>query len=189
MKLRITPAEVKDREELRTLLIDAADELIGENSQVLEAKLPWDGHPILLADADQHPVLVSFDPEQGQTALLNGLRAAEQLTVALPWINQVYDALEKRQQPPKLVIVSREPPPGDSLLSSCPHLRMFEYRILRINGETGIWLESGNSEVTAAAPSPEPPLHAPSPVVAVKDRDPGVLPSLSDEENNYFRQL
>ena len=88
MKLCIETAESCDREELRTLLIDAAEQLLGAGSSLLEAKLPWDGHPVLFADADSHPVLISFDPEQGQSALLNGLQTSEQLSNALPWVTR-----------------------------------------------------------------------------------------------------
>ena len=83
MKLHIQSGQPCDREQLRTLLLDAADELAGEQHSLLEAKLPWDGHPILLADSQGHPVLVSFEPENSQAALVNGLAAIEQLTAAL----------------------------------------------------------------------------------------------------------
>ena len=118
MKLHIQTAEPCDREQLRTLLIDAADELAGQHHHLLEAKLPWDGHPILLADSQGHPVLVSFEPENSQAALVNGLVATEQLTAALPWINQIYASLGKQQRPLKLVIVSPEPPPGSKAILS-----------------------------------------------------------------------
>ena len=53
MKLKIQTRELSDREELRALFIDAREQLAGAGSKVLESKLPWDGHPILLVDADQ----------------------------------------------------------------------------------------------------------------------------------------
>jgi len=77
MKLHIQSSPNCSQEELRTLLIDAADQLAGANSCLLEPKLHWDGYPILLADAQGHPVLISFDTENSQAALLNGLHAIE----------------------------------------------------------------------------------------------------------------
>ncbi|VAW75126.1 hypothetical protein MNBD_GAMMA14-1125, partial [hydrothermal vent metagenome] len=85
MKLCIETAESCDCEELRTLIIDAAEQLLGAGHTLLEAKLPWDGHPVLFSDTDGHPVLISFDAEQSQAALLNGLKTSEQLSNALPW--------------------------------------------------------------------------------------------------------
>jgi len=198
MKLCIETSEPCDREELRTLLIDAAEQLLGSGSTLLEAKLPWDGNPILFVDADGHPVLISFDPEQSQSALLNGLQTSEQLSSALLWVNQVYEALENRQLPVRLIIVSRDYPPGSqAILSGCPQLALYRYRTLSINGETGIWLEQLNNPVEGA------PMTGPAPRVVADDR-PGAtthpaepqqassdieLPSLSDEEASFFQQL
>jgi len=192
MRLHIQTTPICSEEELRTLLIDAADELAGANSQVLEAKLPWDGYPILLVDAQNHPVLVSFDTDNSQTALFNGLRATEQLAVALPWVNQVYEDLRHQQKAPRLVVVGREPPPGTAaVLGGCPRLTLFTYKVLRINDDTGVWLEclgqkgksagftdrraevpkAVNTDTQAATPAAES------------------TPSLSEEECSYFRQL
>lgn len=191
MKLRIQNRELTDREELRALFIDAKDELAGSGSGVLESKLPWDGHPILLVDAGLHPVLVSFDPEQGQSALLNGLLAAEQLSAALPWVNQVYDALQGQQRSPKLLIVSKEFPPGtESILANCSQLCLFRFKVLHVNGETGLWLERAGCG--AAPPVNEAPGHYPEITpVQPKAKAPvaNKLPSLSNEEASYFQQL
>ncbi len=201
MKLCIETAEPCDSEELRTLLIDAAEQLLGAGNALLEAKLPWDGHPILFADASGHPVLVSFDPEQGQSALLNGLRTSEQLASALPWINQVYEALARRQLPVRLVVVSRDYPPGSrAILSACPLLTLFRYRTLNINGETGLWLERmddasnaprHNDASDTPRPEPQPALErAAEPGGGSTPPAPGAaLPSLSDEETAFFQQL
>ncbi|MCO6412581.1 MAG: hypothetical protein J5I92_07535 [Thiogranum sp.] len=197
MKLRITASDITDPEELRTLLIDAADELAGAGCRILEPQLSWDGHPILLADAGLHPVLVSFDVAHGQAALLNGLKNAEQLAGTLAWVNQVYDFLQQQQRAPKLIVVSRELPPGaTAILSACPNLSLFRYRILNVNGETGLWLErmSGDNaplkaeSVPAPAPAAAPPAR-PFVVAATAATDNDTLPSLSDEENAYFQQL
>lgn len=191
MKLQIQNVASRDNEQLRTLLIDAVDELVGQQSRLLEAKLPWDGHPLLLADAEGHPVLVSFDLANSQAALVNGLVATEQLSAALPWINQVYEPLRQLQKPPRLVIVSTEPPPGSTaLLANCPNLSLFNFRILNINGETGLLLERTAGTRQAEKPAPEPKAlpteHAattPRVVQSIK------LPALSEEESTYFQQL
>lgn len=193
MKLHIQSAQAVDREELRTLLIDSIDELVGSNAQILESKLPWEGHPILVADAKQRPVLISFDPCNAQAALLGGLQAAEQISHALSWINQVYDALHQQQHPPRLVVISQQTPPGAaSILAACPDLTLFSYTVLRVNDDTGLWLEAiGNKQGEAGidtAPTddrPAPAIVADAPPMRAAD----TLPSLSDEETRYFRQL
>ena len=106
--MKIETAETPDREQLRSLLLDAADQIAGAGASILEPRLRWDGNPMLLADAQLRPVLVSFEPEDSEAALINGLRGVEQLHNALPWINQVYETLQQRQQPPRLVVVARE---------------------------------------------------------------------------------
>jgi len=204
VKLCIETAESCDREELRTLLIDAAEQLLGAGSTLLEAKLPWDGHPLLFADAETHPVLVSFDPEQSQSALLNGLQTSEQLSNALPWVNQVYDALGNRQLSVRLVVISRNYPPGSqTILANCPQLTLYRYRTLSINGETGLWLERlGPGEQISHAPAE----HAIPRIVTDTRAEPGEpeaeteterhatttahdLPPLSKEESSFFQQL
>ena len=200
MKLCIETSESCDREELRTLLIDAAEQLLGTGSTLLEAKLPWDGHPVLFADADGHPVLISFDPEQSQSALLSGLQSSEQLSNALPWVNQVYEALRNQQLPVRLIVVSHGYPPGSqAILAGCPQLILYRYRTLSINGETGLWLERlgddlyENTPVTDTLPrsvpdsTPALATHTPeeSPQLATGSE----LPPLTDEESAFFQQL
>lgn len=191
MKLQIQNVASRDNEQLRTLLIDAIDELVGQQSRLLEAKLPWDGHPLLLADAEGHPVLVSFDLANSQAALVNGLVATEQLSAALPWINQVYEPLGQLQKPPRLVIVSPEPPPGSTaLLANCPNLLLFNFRILNINGETGLLLERTAGTRPAEEPAPEPKAApAEATITAPKVVSSRELPALSEEESTYFQQL
>lgn len=197
MKLCIETAESCGREELRTLLIDAAEQLLGAGNTLLEAKLPWDGHPVLFADADSHPVLISFEPEHSQSALLNGLQASEQLSNALPWVNQVYEALGNRHLPVRLIVISRGYPPGSqTILANCPQLLLYRYRTLSINGETGLWLEKPgdlpeNTSTTDTSPRALPdntPLattQAPeSPITSGNE-----LPPLSEEESAFFQQL
>lgn len=190
MKLCTRTTDTIDADALRALLIDAANELTGGESRLLEARLPWDGYPILLADAQNHPVLVSFDPINSQAALLNGLRATEQVATALPWLNQVYDALQKQLRPPRLMVVSYDPPPGaGALLAGCPDLKLFGYKVVRIRQEAGLLLEpvsTGRDTCSDAAPEPEAPLATRQERPRTR---PVALPTLSDEEKNYFRQL
>jgi len=196
MKLCIETAEFCDREELRTLLIDAAEQLLGPGNTLLEAKLPWDGNPVLFADADGHPVLISFEPEQSQSALLNGLQASEQLSNALPWVNQVYEALGNQHLPVRLIVISCSYPPGSqTILSNCPQLLLYRYRTLSINGETGLWLERlGDLPETVPTTDTIPKVHGSVPLTATRTPEPQItsgdeLPQLSDEESAFFQQL
>ncbi len=196
MKLHIQTTEHCDREQLRALLIDSAEQLAGENCCLLEAKLPWDGYPILLADTKGHPILVSFDTENSLAALLNGLQAADQLATALPWVNQVYAALQNRQELPRLVVVTRETPPGsEAVLAGSPRLALFTCKVLLVNGDTGVLLERvdqpplattfvGPAAIPARETEPPAGRHQRPPQYTDDD-----LPSLSDAERAYFRQL
>jgi hypothetical protein len=194
MKLRIQSTPNCTQEQLRTLLIDAADELAGANSSLLESKLPWDGYPILLADTDGNPILVSFDSENSQAALLNGLHATEQLAVALPWVNRVYEVLQQRRKAPRLVVISYEPPPGaEAVLAGCPQLTLYTYKVLRINDDSGIWLERLGGKNKSVGQTDR---HNAAPQAVIDEiRTRGrATPAantihLSDEERAYFRQL
>jgi hypothetical protein len=193
MKLRIQAADPGDHETLRALLIDAADDLAGAGSHVLEDKLPWDGHPILLADAAGHPVLVSFDIHNSLAALLNGLQASDRLVAALPWLNQVYKPLQQLEKPPRLIVVSAVPPPGhQALLTGNPALTLLTCRLLRVNDDTGVLLENLDLEPRLRAPSPHPASQPVPLTVAARPRDPAPaqeLPPLSAQEIVYFQQL
>jgi hypothetical protein len=193
MKLHIQSLPNCSQEELRALLIDAADQLAGANSCLLEPKLHWDGNPILLADAQGHPVLLSFDTENSQAALLNGLHAIEQLAVALPWVNQVYDNLKQQQKAPRLVVVSREPPPGAGVvLADCSRLKLFTYRVLRINDDTGIWLECLEQEHGSAGlidTRDTGPKAVNTDQIPAQPTPTGNMPTLSEDERADFRQL
>jgi len=188
MKLKIETAQNCDREQLRKLLLEASEQLVGGGNHVLEARLRWEGQPILLADADLHPVLVSFDPDSSEAALVNGLQGVERLRSALPWINQVYDPLQQRQQSARLVVVAPEFPPGaEAVLHSCADLNLLRYRVLSVNGESGLWLER-LSGVAAARSTPKAATQVDAerlPEQASND----ILPALSEAENAYFQQL
>jgi len=191
MNMRIQPVKDCDPEALRALLIDAAAELAGADTALLEPKLRWDGHPILLAAADEYPVLVSFDLQDSEAALLNGLKASDRLAAALPWVSQVYPALGESQKYPRLVVVTAEPPPGyRAVLATHPALALFTCRILRVNEDTGLLLES-------AAPAPPPGLVAAGEprTLSLADSPRSGTPSnadlapLSEQETGYFQQL
>jgi hypothetical protein len=193
MTLHIEALYHCDRDTLRALLIDAADQLVGPDSCLLEARLPWDGHPVLFADTDRHPVLVSFDLENSQAALLNGLHASDQLATALPWVNQVYEALEGQQKPPRLVVVTAGPPPGNqAALTGDGALRLFTCKVLGINGEIGLLLEPFGRRTPLAGSatdrSDEPRL--PASGLASLVPDPATdQTALSEREIAYFQQL
>jgi hypothetical protein len=189
MTVKIENAKSGDREQLRNLLLDAADQLIGDGYTILESKLRWEGQPILLADADLHPVLVSFEPEYSEAALLNGLRGVEQLDSALIWINQVYETLQQQQRPPKLVVVAREFPPGAvAVLRACPDLSVYRYRLLDINGETALWLERLNP-VADMVPVQDSPSRQDTATALPQQASNDILPPLSEAESAYFQQL
>lgn len=91
------------------------------------------------------------------------------------------------------MVISRQPPPGaDSILAACACLKLFSYKVLQVNGETGLWLEAVDERqaepdtgTVQAAPQPAPAIVPDTQPVRAAD----TLPSLSDEEKLYFRQL
>ena len=188
MTLTIETAKTPDREQLRRLLLDATEQLIGTGNNILEPRLPWDGQPMLLADADLHPVLVSFEPDHSEAALLNGLRGVEQLCNALPWINQVYATLQQQQRPPRLVVVAPEFPPGAvAVLRACPELSLYRYRLLSVNGEIALWLERLDPTPAALPAQEASPQQTTGALPQQASND--ILPPLSEAENAYFQQL
>jgi hypothetical protein len=188
MKLKIETAETPDREQLRSLLLDAADQIAGTGASILEPRLRWDGQPMLLADAQLRPVLVSFEPQDSEAALINGLRGVEQLRNALPWINQVYETLQQRQQAPRLVVVAREFPPGATVLGACPGLRLYRYQPLSVNGEVALCFEPLDLPPAARATQESAPPR-PDTTALPQQASNDILPPLSEAESAYFQQL
>lgn len=189
MKLAIQRQTDIDPEGLRALLLDALDELAGPGHCLLEPMLAWEGHPLLLADADARPVLVSFDLRDSSAALLNGLQACDRLTAGLAWVNQVYPALKQREEAPRLIVVTAGAPPGaQCALAGCAGLELFSCEVLSVNDSQGVLLERrwGN------APQPRPTAAAiPSTLVPVSQDivDDTRLPALNEQESAYFQQL
>lgn len=186
MKFSITAANPDDVEQLRTLLIDASEHLSGPGCCVLDSAMSCDGNPILLQDADHHPVVVSFDLESGEKALIEGLRAIELLNTAQPWLSQVYADLQEVQQPAKLIVVSRKPLPGSAtILAACSRLRLYIFSLLQINNETALWLDCISADTPAE--NENRPTEYTSRKRSMSDEN--GLPILSEEEATYFRQL
>jgi len=92
--------------------------------------------------------------------------------------------------PPRLVVISHDPPPGTAaLLANCPGLKLFSYKVLSVNGETGLLLEP---VVMKDETSIGLGHHTSSPALAGSVEPasgPVAVPRLSEEEKTYFRQL
>jgi hypothetical protein len=184
MKFSVTTSDPADPEDLRALLLEVTEELSGPGATVLETRMNCEGNPILMKDAGLHPVVVSFDLENGEQALIRGLQAVELLTTALPWLNQVYADLQEEHRSVKLVVVSRKPVPGSAaILATCPALQLYLFRLLHIDDEPRLWLEclSADSAIGESA--------ATDSAATRSANDEDGLPVLSEEEANYFRQL
>ena len=186
MKFSITASNPDDVEQLRCLLLDASEDLSGPGSRILESGMTGAGSPILILDADHHPVVVSFDLENGEKALIEGLRAIELINTAHPWLSQVYADLQEGQQPAKLIVVSRNPVPGSAtILAACPGLRLYIFKLLRINDETALWLDCISADTALEAGNG--PAEDNSGNRSANDEN--GLPALSEEEAAYFMQL
>lgn len=186
MTLTIQQGPTPTAEQLRGLLIEAADQLIGgADGTLLEPCLQLPGAPILLCDEALHPVLISFDPSDSEAALLNGLRATQQLLDALPWVNHLYQPLQARQHPPRLVVVANSyPPAAQAILCAGSALSLVRYRVVQINGENGLWLAPLRPETDAASTLPCKPETPSSPLTRLASND--LLPTLSEAEKAFF---
>ncbi len=178
MKSSVTSSDPGDLEELRTLLINSAEKLAGPGAFILKPGLPGDGSPILMHNAEHQPVVISFDPGNGETALINGLRAVERLTATRP-----------EPQPARLVVVSQTLlPASTTILANCSRLQLYVVRRQEINDTTRLWLDRVQTD-TPDESAAEQPLPEDRPTLAKSSIDADSLPALSEEEASYFRQL
>ncbi|WP_297527503.1 hypothetical protein [Thiohalobacter sp.] len=158
------------QEAFRDLIIEQVPRLCGEDARI-EAHPELDSdHALLVRCGDHEQVLVAFDLEDPNRALLQGLVALDQMAHANA------DAETGESALPDLMVLSPAPPAGNSLLS---RLRGFQWRpckLLDIDGRLGLLVEP-----PADIPS-EPARLRPAP------RDEDGTP-LSPEESAFFDHL
>jgi hypothetical protein len=149
MPLAIRLATHVSPQRLRDLIMDNLDALVGEGARA------WDDMPALddcclgVLDAQNELTLVSFDPADPTRALTNGLGRMDELGSDL-----AARLLSPYRPPARLLVLAPEPPPGASALARSGFVDWATFRVLNVNGEFGLLLESGARERQPASPRP-----------------------------------
>jgi hypothetical protein len=172
MTLQIQAVTKIGSSDLRTLVIDNLDALLGEGARLVENMPQIDGCCVATSDRHDGPVLLSFDAVDSQQALLTGLVRLDQLGSEMAAL-----FLQDYRPPTGLLVLAPAAPPGMMLFSGhCP-VSWRRFQVLSVNGELGMVIEPIIEEAVAAAP-----VHL--------ERRPTIVESvLNPEEDRHFSQL
>jgi hypothetical protein len=140
MPIAIRLATNVSAQRLRDLVVENLEELLGEGSRPWDAMPPLDPRCVGAVDAQNNLTLVSFDPVDPKQALATGLRCMDELgsDLAARLVNPY-------RRPSHLLVLASEPPPGAGVLASSGLLSWATFRVLSVNGEFGLLVESGLS--------------------------------------------
>ncbi len=125
-------------------LVMASLESYSGISRVLDPELPCPGSPLLALDEEARPLIVSFDPSDGNEALLLGLQAWDELHRNRRWLARLHPELGEDLVTSglRMMILTRETPAGvGSLSQNFPFITFCTFRILRLNGKTGVIID------------------------------------------------
>ena len=172
MTLQIHAIAEIDSSDLRSLVVDNLDALLGEGARLVENIPQIDGCCLATSNTHDGPVLLSFDAVNPQQALLTGLARVDQLSSEMAAL-----FLQDYHPPAGLLVLAPEAPPGLTLFSgSCP-VSWRHIQVLSVNGEFGMVITPVVEETTAAEPLP-------------LKRQPTIVESvLKPEEEQHFSQL
>ncbi len=135
----------------RDLVIEHIPRLCSEDARIEPAPALDSDHTLLVRCGDQGQVLLAFDVEDPNRALMQGLVALDQLAHAGAAAGAAEPAL------PDLMVLSPAPPAGNSLLS---RLRGFQWRpckVLDVDGRLGLLVappEAVRDEPARLRPAP-----------------------------------
>jgi len=129
-------------------------------TDIIDDELPCCGSPLLALDPHNHPLMISFDPENEVKALLSGLSAWDEVQANHAWLIRLHPLLstESIKHHLRLLVLSPRLPPGVNCLSiTNPAVTFCTFRIVRINSETAAIIEPyPTSHVGMNKPSPPP---------------------------------
>ena len=180
--LQITHEPLPSREVLR-LLISQSLQTIADKPMLLDVDMPCAGNPLIAVDSNKAPIVISFDQDEPEKALVMGLAARDDITSNRALIHRLYPVLTEDSilNNLHLVIMSPGTPPGitglarsDSLLSA------YTIRALRVNNELGLLVDLVAGTETRRQPTAKPA------VQAVRARN---NMSLTADESAYFAGL
>jgi hypothetical protein len=127
----------------RKLILESLGPHVGVD-EIIDPELPLNGSPILALDTEGHPLIISFDTDDGAEALLMGLNAWDELQSSKPWLARLYPTLttESISHYLRLMVLSPDLPPGARCLTEHPSfITFYTFRVLRLNTETVILIE------------------------------------------------
>ena len=172
MTLQIHTVEEIDSSDLRNLVVDNLDTLLGNGARLVENIPQIDGSCLATSDAHDGPVLLSFCAGDPERALLTGLSRMDQLGSETATL-----FLQDYVPPTGLLVLAPAAPPGLALFSGACPVSWRSIQVLSVNDELGMVIGPVIEETTAAA-SVQP------------ERRPTIVESvLSPEEERHFSQL
>jgi len=185
---QVIPEPLPPEGELRPLLPQVLTGVLGVN-RVLVPELPLEGGPLLAADAEGMPVVVSFDHGDGRSALLAGATAVEALSERSGWLARMCPHIPADMPIDAVRLLVLAPRVGDGvglLATGNQRVSLAVLSALRVNGELVLmaspW-QGPNGSATAT--------HADGTATAATDGHPfrtGQV-TLSDDEEAFFRSL
>jgi len=172
MTLQIHAVEDIGLSDLRNLVVDNLDALLGNGARLIENMPQIDGCCLATTDAHDGPVLLSFTAGDPERALFTGLSRMDQLgseTAAL--------FLQDHCSPRELLVLAPEAPPGLTLFGGTCPVSWRRIEVLSVNGELGMVIAPVVAETATKAPIP-------------LGRHPTIVESvLNPEEEKHFSQL
>lgn len=165
---------------LRQLLLDALPQLLGGETQALPSAghLPVD--TLVAVDAYQRLWILSFTTHEPGRALLDGMRALQQVRDLLPWLKQAR-LVSPEVEECSLLVLSPDLPDGCTELCLRAGIDWRRLRFLEVNGELGLLVEPADPlPLQMAQTQPRPATLKPI------GREGG---GLSPEEEAFFQHL
>ena len=182
MTLQIIHEPLPSREVLR-LLISQSLQTIADKPMLLDADMPCAGNPLIVVDSNKAPIVISFDQNEPEKALIMGLAARDDITSNRALINRLYPVLTEDSilNNLHLVIMSPGAPPGiTGLVKSDSRLSACILRAVRVNNELGLLVDLVAGTGTRRLPTAKPLVQA----VRTKNNM-----SLTADESAYFASL
>jgi hypothetical protein len=135
---------------LTELILQTLDKIIGSPYRLIDRDLPFNiDHAILAINSEDHPVVISFNNQDGGQAFLNGLNTLAALEKHRACIFRLYPELFRNKQHALrsddilLYILAPTLPPGsDYLRRIFTRLRIITFQSLLIDGEPGLLIDN-----------------------------------------------
>lgn len=192
MSIHLKSVSLTSDDILKELVTDSLSNLLGEGHELISDNLPLEGHHLLALDANRRPVLVAYDNRDGGRALLSGLAAIEGLGDNRAMLYRLFPSLFRgsrssthdgsaifRIEDLRLVVLAPKPPPGGAWLQQVfRNLTVHTFRILEVDGNIGLLIETPPDAVAAPSTPDIPGTSAFRTGTIV----------MSPEEDSYFRK-